>query len=113
MCSEPEVDDCVLVDLAPNIQDWHHHGVHQENEAEEEGHDDTQEQVEDQHEAIVGWASIEYSSFQSQTKEKLECSETSCSTLPVTVEEIKVDQPVETWLVEQKRGDRSPDVKSD
>ena len=42
----------------------------------------------------------------------MECSENCIPPLPVTVEEIKVDQPVETWYVEQERGDRSPDVKS-
>ena len=67
LCSEPEGDDCILVYLAPDIQDGHNPGVHQDHEVEEEADYDRQDQVEQQHEAVVSWSSIEYSSFQSQT----------------------------------------------
>ena len=35
--SKPEVDDGVLVELAPDVQDAQDHGVHQELDVHEEG----------------------------------------------------------------------------
>ena len=46
LCSKPEVDDGVLVELAPDVHHGHHHGVHQHLDAHEQGHDGGQHPIE-------------------------------------------------------------------
>ena len=56
--AEPEVDDDVLVELAPDVERGEHHGVHEEGDAHEERHDDAADPVERQHEEVVGGPTV-------------------------------------------------------
>ena len=51
--AEPEVDDDVLVELAPDVERGQHHGVHQEGDPHEERDDHAADPVERQHEEVV------------------------------------------------------------
>ena len=51
--AEPEVDDDVLVELAPDVECGQHHGVHQEGDPHEERDDHAADPVERQHEEVV------------------------------------------------------------
>ena len=52
--AEPKVDDLVLVELAPDVEDAEHHRVHQELDVHEEGDRHGAEPVEKEHEEVVG-----------------------------------------------------------
>ena len=52
--SKPEVDDLILVELAPDIQDAENHGVHQDLDVHEECDRHRADPVEEQHEHVVG-----------------------------------------------------------
>ena len=99
--SKPEVDDSVLVELAPDVEDGHDHGVHQHRDLHEQGHDDGQEPVEDQHEEVISRPAVKYSCLQAETEHNLLKTfdeETNEWLIPVVVEEIEVDQEVESCL---------------
>ena len=68
--AKPEVDNGVLVQLAPHIQDGHHHRVHQEGDGQTKSHDHSKQPVEQEHEQIVCRTAIKYSSFEPQTKKE-------------------------------------------
>lgn len=98
--AEPKVDDDVLVELAPDVEDAEHHGVHQEGDGHEQGHDDGARPVEHQHEEVVGGPPVKDTRLQTQG---------------VVVQEVQVDQEVETGLwsqrVEEQSGERTPKVE--
>ena len=64
--SEPEGDDGVLVELAPDVHHGHHHRVHQHRDGHEERHDGGQQPVEYQHEEVVGWTAVKDSRLEAQ-----------------------------------------------
>ena len=99
--SKPEVDDSVLVELAPDVEDGHDHGVHQHRDLHEQGHDDGQEPVEDQHEEVISRPAVKYSCLQAETEHnslKTFDEETNEWLIPVVVEEIEIDEEVESCL---------------
>ena len=57
--AEPEVDDDVLVELAPDVERGQHHGVHQERDPHEERDDHAADPVERQHEEVVRRPTVE------------------------------------------------------
>ena len=59
--AEPEVDDGVLVELAPHVQDGEDHRVHQHRDVHEQRHQHAEHPVEEQHEQVVGRSTVEYS----------------------------------------------------
>ena len=97
---KPEVDNGVLVELAPHIEDAHDHGVHQDLDVHEESHDGGQHPVEEQHEEIVRRPAIKDSRLQPQT---------------VVVQEVEVDEEMESCLrgegIIEQGSDWSPNVK--
>ena len=66
--AEPEVDDDVLVELAPDVECGEHHGVHQEGDAHEQRHDDAADPVERQHEEVVGGPTVKDSEHNAEFK---------------------------------------------
>lgn len=94
---EPEVDDDVLVKLAPDVQDAQYHRVHEERNRHRQGHDGAAHPVEEEHEEVVGWSSVEDSRLQPQR---------------VVVQEKQVDQEMEpsrrAQRVVEKGRHRSP-----
>ena len=71
LCPEPEIHDGVLVDLAPDVEDGHDHGIHQHRDLHEQGHDDGQEPVEDQHEEVISRPAVKYSCLQAEAEHNL------------------------------------------
>ena len=63
LSAEPEVDDGVLVQLTPDVEDAHDHGIHDEGNGHEECHDHRQEPVEEKHEEVVCGAPIKDARF--------------------------------------------------
>ena len=63
LSAEPEVDDGVLVQLTPDVEDAHDHGIHDEGNGHEECHDHRQEPVEEEHEEVVSGAPIKDARF--------------------------------------------------
>ena len=98
--SEPEVDDGVLIQLAPDVQDAQDHGVHQELDVHEEGDGDGADPVEDEHEDVIGRTSLKDAGLKSDG---------------VAVQEVQVDQEVKAGLrgqrVIEQGGDGSPYLK--
>ena len=68
---EPEVDDRVFIDLTPDVQDGHHHQVHQDVKPQSEGDDHREDQVDDQHKKVVCRSPVEYPSFEPQTEREI------------------------------------------
>ena len=59
--AEPEVDDDVLVELAPDVERGEHHGVHEEGDPHEERDHDAAHPVERQHEEVVSRPTVKNS----------------------------------------------------
>ena len=98
--SEPKVDNRVLVQLAPHVQDAQDHGVHQELDVHEQGDGNGADPVEEQHEDVVCRTSVKDASLEADG---------------VAVQEVQVNQEVESGLrgqrVVEQGGDGSPDLK--
>jgi len=61
--AEPKIDDCILVELAPNIHHRQNHGIHQDVEFEDESDDDAAQPVEKPHEGVISGATIKEACF--------------------------------------------------
>ena len=62
--AEPEVDDDVLVELAPDVEGGEHHGVHEEGDPHEERDHDAAHPVERQHEEVVSRPTVKNSDLE-------------------------------------------------
>ena len=87
LSAEPKVDNDVLVELTPDVEDAKNHGIHEEGDVHHESDDDAADPVEEKHEAVVGRAAFKDSGLQSQR---------------VVVQEVEVDQEVKSCLWRQR-----------
>jgi len=67
LSSEPKVDNGILVDHTPHVENGEDHLVHHDVHVEEQGGDGAEGEIEQQHEEIISGSSIKQTSLESRT----------------------------------------------